>query len=209
MSDPRTLLEQAAEQRLTCELMPRAGQTWSRATIERVERGGVVMRVEEGGILAGADVRCWIRVEGVPYTFDASVLRTAVPVSDRSESGVLLGFIDHWEVATRSAGTMVLEALPPTGGPVSLLGGAIQLVDLEPQLWTVTTPADAPLIFVEGGYLRLRIGVADSAPMELGCKVRRLRHGSGHLLYALEIQEVNDPVRYAEMVGAVREVLGL
>lgn len=208
MIDPRSLLERAAEQRLPCELMPRTGTEWSRATVERVERGGVVVRGADG-VLSGSDVRCWIRVDGVAYAFDASVVRTSVPVSDRSDSGVMLGFIDHWEVATRATGHLLLEALPPTGGPVSLLGGAVQIVEIEPQVWTVTTPADAPLIFVEGGSLRLRIGLPDKPPMELTARVRRLTHGSGHLLYGLAIQDVGDPERYADLIGGVRESLGL
>lgn len=209
MIDPRTLLERAAEQRLTCEVMPRSGLAWSKATVERVERGGVVVRAADGGLPAGANVRCWIRVDGVPYAFDASVVRTSVPVSDRSESGVMLGFIDRWEVATRTSGSLVLEVLPPTGGPVSLLGGAIQLVDIEPQLWTVTTPADSPLIFVEGGGVRLRIALPDAAPMELSARVQRLTHASGHLLYALQIQDIEAPERYADMLAAVRTATGL
>ncbi len=208
MLDPRSLLERAAEQRLPCELMPRAHTEWARATVERVERGGVVVRGAEG-LVSGADVRCWIRVDGIPYAFDASVVRTAVPVSDRSESGVMLGFIDHWEVAERAPQALAIEALPPTGGPVSLLGGAIQIVELEPNVWTVTTPADAPLIFVEGGSLRLRLSPEEGPAMEITARVRRLTHGSGHLLYALAIQQVDDPDRYADLVGAVRISLGL
>jgi len=209
MEDPRTLLERAAEQRLTCEVMPRSGLAWSKATVERVERGGVVVRSLAGGLVAGSDVRCWLRVDGVPYAFDASVVRTSVPVSDRSESGVMLGFIDRWEVATRGPGRLVVEVMPPTGGPVSLLGGALQLVDVEPQLWTVTTPADSPLIFVEGGSVRLRIALPDAAPMELSARVRRLTHTSGHLLYALQVQDVEAPERYADMLAAVRVAAGL
>ena len=209
MIDARTLLERAAEQRLSCELMPRSAGAWTRATVERVERGGVVVRVPDGGILPGADVRCWIRVDDVPYTFDASVVRTSVPVSDRTESGVMLGFIDRLEIATRTSGGLILEALPPTGGPVSLLGGSVQVVDLEPQVWTVTTPSDAALIFVEGGSLRLRIAVPDAPPMELTARVRRLTHGSGHLLYALAIQDVEDAVRYADLLDAARSTLQL
>jgi hypothetical protein len=136
-------------------------------------------------------------------------VRTSVPVSDRSESGVMLGFIDRWEVATRGPGRLVVEVMPPTGGPVSLLGGALQLVDVEPQLWTVTTPADSPLIFVEGGSVRLRIALPDAAPMELSARVRRLTHTSGHLLYALQVQDVEAPERYADMLAAVRVAAGL
>lgn len=209
MIDPRTLLERAAEQRLACELMPRNAAAWTRATVERVERGGVVVRTSDGVILPGADLRCWLRVDGVAYTFDASVVRTGVPVSDRSESGVMLGFIDHLAVAERAEHALTLEAIAPTGGPVSLLSGVVQLVDLEPQIWTVTTASDAPLIFVEGGTLRLRIALPDAPPMELSARVRRLTHGSGHLLYALAIQNVEDPERYADLLDAARTALQL
>ena len=121
----------------------------------------------------------------------------------------MLGFIDRLENATRTSGGLILEALPPTGGPVSLLGGSVQVVDLEPQVWTVTTPSDAALIFVEGGSLRLRIALPDAPPMELTARVRRLTHGSGHLLYALAIQDVEDAVRYADLLDAARSTLQL
>lgn len=212
MDDPRRILERAAEARLHVEVLPRQGG-WRRGEIVRVERGGVVLRLPSspGGpaLSGGADVRCWLTLDGAPWTFEASVLRVGVPVPDRSQDGVLLGFLDGFRRADRAAGTLVLEVLPHNGGPVSLVTGAARLVDLSPAAWTVSTPTDFPLVFVQQGTVRLRLGVPDRAPMELGARVGTLSRGEGHLLYHLEITQVEDGERYRQLVADIRVALGL
>ncbi|MFZ5475727.1 MAG: hypothetical protein ACOZNI_03035 [Myxococcota bacterium] len=210
MDDPRRLLERAAELRAPCEVLPRNG-AWKRAQVIRVERGGVVLLLPGADKVlgGGTDVRCWLSLEGQPWTFEASVLRTAVPVPDRSQDGVLLGFIDGWRRADTEAGALVLEVLPHNGGPVSLTQGAARLVDLSPGEWTVSTPTDFGLVFVEQGAVRLRLGLPDRAPMEVGARVSTLSRGAGHLLYSLRIEQVEDGDRYREIVVGIRRVLGL
>lgn len=193
---------------MACEVLPRAG-AWRHAQVLRVERGGVVLRTLGPPLEGGADVRCWVRVDGVPYTFEASVLRSGVPIPDRSQAGVLLGFLDGWRRADDGRGGLVLEALPANGRPVDLLDGEARLVDLHPDEWTLTAPTRFTLVFVEGSAVRLRLGLPDRAPLEVGARVRRLSRGDGHLLYGLSIERVEDPARYGELLAAVRVALGL
>jgi hypothetical protein len=208
MDDPRRVLEEAAEQRLAIEVLPRNG-TWRRARIIRVERGGLVLTVPGAALASGTDVRCWLTLAGQPWTFEASVLRNGVPVPDRSQEGVLLGFLDGWRRADRVAGSLVLEVLPHNGRAVSLVEGSARLVDLSPAEWTVTAPVDFNLIFVEQGTVRLRLGLPDRAPMEVGARVGTLSRGDGHLLYRLRIEAVEDAERYGALVDGIRQVLGL
>lgn len=214
MEDPRRVFERAAEARVPVEILPRGGG-WRRGELVRVERGGVVLRLPGLGggggpaLIGGTDVRCWLTVEGRPFTFEASVLRVGVPVPDRSQDGVLLGFIDGFRPADRDAAALVLEVLPPNGRPVSLVGGAARLVDLAPDEWTVSTPLDFPIVFVEQGEVRLRLGVPERAPVEVGARVGALSRGQGHLLYSLRIVQVPDGDRYRALVAEVRAALGL
>jgi hypothetical protein len=205
--DPRRLLESAAENRCAVEVQPR-GSAWRRGDVVRVERGGVVLRLP-GGIDAGVDVRCWLTIDGQPYTFEASVLRAGVPIPDRSQDGVLLGFMDGWQRADARPGALVLEVLPHNGGPVSLTSGAARIVELSPAEWTVAAPLDFPLVFVEQGGVRLRIALPDRAPMELAARVGSLRHGEHHLLYTLRIESVEDTDRYRDLVAGMRAALAL
>lgn len=208
MLDPRRVLEAAAEQRLSCEVLPKNG-TWRRGRVIRVERGGVVLTVPGAPLSGGVDVRCWITVDGQAYTFEASVLRAGVPVPDRSQEGVLLGFLDGWKKAERHGGALQLDVVPHNGRPISLVDGAARLVELDPGEWTVTAPTDFNLIFVEGGTVRLRLGLPDRAPMEVGARVRTLSRGDGHLLYRLRIEAVEDGERYREIVDGIRKQLGV
>ncbi len=205
--DPRRVLETAAEGRVACEVLPRGG-TWTGGQLVRVERGGVVLRLATS-VSSGTDVRVWMTVAGQPWTFEASVLRAGVPVPDRSQNGVLLGFIDAFRPADVHAGALVLEVLPHNGGPVSLVSGAARVVDLAPTEWTISTPRDFGLVFVAHGEVRLRIGLPDRAPMELSARVEALRPGEGHLLYAFRIASVEDSERYRALVAGMRQALGL
>lgn len=209
MDDPRRILQAASDARAAVEVLPRAGAV-VRGQVVRVERGGVVLALGTSAPAAGTDVRVWLTVEGVAWTFEASVLRAGVPVPDRSQGGVLLGFIDGWRRATDGgAGRLVLLALPPTGGAVSLVEGEVRIVDLHPDEWVVSAPSGFHLVFVEGGSLRLRLGAPDRPPMEVGAEVRELTYSHGHLLYRLGIREVEDAERYAAIVAALRAALAL
>ena len=82
-------------------------------------------------------------------------------------------------------------------------------MDIDPGEWTITAPTEFNLIFVEGGTVRLRIGLPDRAPMELGARVRGLSRGDGHILYRLGVQGVDDSERYREIVDKLRAELGI
>lgn len=208
MDDPRRVLEEAAEARLAVEVLPRGG-TWRRGRIIRVERGGVVLTVDGEPLRGGMDVRCWIKDQRAVWTWEASVLRAGVPVPDRSQQGVLLGFMDGFRRAESHAGRLQMDVLPPNGRPISLIDGAARVVDIEPGEWTITAPTEFNLIFVEGGTVRLRLGLPDRAPMEVGARVRGLSRGDGHLLYRLKIEAVEEGDRYREIVDVLRAQLGI
>lgn len=208
MEDPRAILGRAAEQRTRCELLPREGR-WRHGTVVRVEKGGVVLLVPGGGLEPGRDVRCWLTVDGQPWTFEASVLRGGIPVPDRSQDGVLLGFLDRWERADRTHGGAVLEVLPPNGRPLSLLDGAVRIVELGPAEWTITAPTAFTLVFVEKGTLRLSLALPGTAPMTVGARIHELARGDGHLLYRLAIEDVDDVERYHDVVTGLRTALDL
>lgn len=208
MDDPRRVLEDAAEQRLACEVLPRNG-SWRRGRVIRVERGGLVLTVSGDALPNGCDVRCWLHVSGQSWTFEASVLRSGVSVPDRSQQGLLLGFMDGWRRADRQGGTITLEVLPHNGRAVSLIDGAARVVDFSPAELTLTAPTDFHLIFVEQGAVRLRLGLPDRAPMEVGARVIGLTRGRGHLLYRLSIEAVEDGPRYRELVDGIRQTLGV
>lgn len=208
MDDPRRVLEDAAEQRLSCEVLPRNGAS-RRGRVIRVERGGIVLTVPGAPVAAGADVRVWITVNGKAYTFEASVLRAGVPVPDRSQEGLLLGFVDGWRRAERHEGALVLDVVPHNGRPVSLVDGAARVVEIAPTEWTITAPTDFNLIFAEGGKVRLRLGLPDRAPMEVGARVGALSRVDGHLLYRLAIEGVEDAERYGAIVDGIRARIGV
>jgi hypothetical protein len=208
MDDPRRVLEDAAEQRLSCEVMPRNGAS-RRGRVIRVERGGLVLTVPGVPVPAGADVRVWLTVNGKAYTFEASVLRAGVPVPDRSQEGLLLGFLDGWRRAEAQEGALVLDVVPHNGRPVSLIDGAARVVEIGPREWTITAPKDFNLIFAEGGTVRLRLGLPDRAPMEVGARVGALARVDGHLLYRLAIEAVEDAERYGAIVDGIRARIGV
>ena len=96
MSDPRELLEQAAESRQTLQLRSKDGE-WVSGRVLRIERAGIVVALETPSFSNGEDVRAWITLEGQSYTFSASVLRSGVPIPDRSGAGLLLGYLDDFQ----------------------------------------------------------------------------------------------------------------
>ncbi len=208
MHDPRRILEQASEQRATCEVQARNG-AWQRGQVVRVERGGVVLRLARA-LASGTDVRVWLTVEGRSWTFEASVLRAGVPVPDRSQDGVLLGYLDGFrEAEATRVDALTLELLPHTGGPVSLEGGGARVVDLSPQEWVVSITREFPVVLALQADVRLRIGVAGRAPMELVARVHALAQGDTHLLYTLRVASVDDGERYTQIVAEVRAALNL
>lgn len=208
MDDARRTLEAAAEARVAVDVLPRQGAA-TRGQVVRVERGGVVLSLAGTVPPVGTDLRCWLTVDGVPYTFEASVLRAGVPVPDRGQGGVMVGFVDGWTRGSTQSAGLALTALPAGGGAVSLVDGEVRVVDLHPDEWLVSAPAGFPLVFVEGGKLRLSMATAGRAPVEVGATVRDVSRAVDHILYRLAIDEVQAADRYREAVAAARSALGL
>lgn len=205
-TDPRRILEEAAQRRLPCELLLRRGG-WARGMLLRVEKGGVVIGVPGRRFAGGEDVRVWLALDDVPYTFEASVIRTGVPVPDRSQDGLLLGFIDGWTegpAAAAGAQGRVVEILPPNGPAVSLLRPPAQLVELSLDGLAFTVPADFKLIFVENGTVGLRLGAPGLPLVEGSARVQTLAPGEGYLLYGLRFEDTGDPAAHRRVVETLR-----
>jgi hypothetical protein len=124
------------------------------------------------------------------------VLRAGVPVPDRSQDGLLLGYIDRWTegggAATGLEGCLV-EVLPPNGPPVSLLQAPARVVDVGLRELAFTVPASFTLVFVTQGRVRVRLGSPDRPPVEVEARVHTLAPGEGSILYGLRFEAVDDP----------------
>lgn len=196
--DPRRVLRTAAERRLPCELIPRDGDA-VHGVIEHVEQAGLVVRAPGRRFAGGEDLRIWLALDGRSIRFEASVLRAGVPVADRSQDGLLLGFIDRWVEAPLDApepdpgllGCRV-EVLPPNGPPVSLLVPPARIVDVSLRELAFTLPTTFTLVFVQAGTVRVRLGLPDRPPVEVQARVHTLSPGDGGFLYGLVFQQVDD-----------------
>lgn len=206
MEDPRRILEQAAERRVACEILPRSGG-WSRGQVVRVEPGGVVVHAPDLRLTGGEDVRCWFTLDTTPRSFEASVIRTGVPVPDRSQYGVLLGFIDGWtagEPPPTSDHGLDLCILPPNGPGISLVRGPGRVVELSVGGLSFTLPSDHIMVFVEGAGTTLRFTMPGEEGQEVGARVRSVLAGESHMLYHLEIVGIEDPEAYRHVVHALQ-----
>ncbi len=203
-TDPRRTLEEAASRRLSCEIMSRKGEC-TQGVLVRIERGGVVMTVPTLRFSGGEDVRVWFSMDGQPYTFEASVIRVGVPVPDRTQDGLLVGFIDHWVEgdAAESAEGRVVEILPPSGPSISLLTAPMRLVEITVSGLSFVVPLDFKLIFVESGALRVRLGTPSTGTEEVSAKVRSLAQGEDYILYHLQLSEVSDPDLHRIIIDAL------
>jgi len=192
-TDPRRTLEEAASRRLSCEILSRTGEC-TQGTLLRIERSGVVMTAPTLRFSGGEDVRVWFSMDGQPYTFEASVIRVGVPVPDRTQDGLLVGFIDHWIEGDASATTTgkVVEILPPSGPSISLLAPPMRLVEVTVSGLSFVVPLDFKLIFVESGALRVRLGTPSTGTEEISARVRSLAQGEDYILYHLQLDEVAD-----------------
>jgi hypothetical protein len=206
--DPRRILEEAAQQRQACEIQVR-GEGWIRGQVVRVERGGLVVTAADRRFVGGEDTRVWLAVESKYYTFQASVIRAGVPVPERSQDGLLLGFIDNWsEAESRSTGSSiteshVVELIPSNGPAISLLQPPVRLVDLAIDGLSFSVPDDFKLIFVESGSITLRLGTVDAEAIEIHARVSDLSAGEGYRLYGLCFEGVEDPEQHRQLIEAI------
>ena len=203
-TDPRRTLEEAASRRLNCEILSRGGGC-TQGVLVRIERGGVVMTVTTIQFSGGEDVRIWFSMDGQPYTFEASVIRVGVPVPDRTQDGLLVGFIDRWVEGDAGAGAegRIVEILPPSGPSISLLTAPMRVVELNVSGLSFVVPLDFKLIFVESGALRVRLGAPGTSVEEIGARVRALAQGEDYILYHLQLDEVSDPDLHRIIIDAL------
>jgi len=207
--DPRRILEEAAQRRIACEIQLRNGG-WERGGVVRVEQAGVVLTAPGLRLVGGEDVRIWLGFEGRHYTFAASVIRAGVPVPDRSQDGLLLGFISDWKEARADATTTdgrLVELIPPNGPAISLMAPPAQLVDLAVDGLSFTVPDGFKLIFVESGTVTVRLGVPGREAMDVEARVGDLAAGEGYRLYGLRFEKVEDPTAHQEIVAALGAVI--
>lgn len=203
-SDPRRILQDAATRRVGCEILPRGGEC-VHGTLIRVERGGIVLTTPQRRFAGGEDVRIWFSMDGQPYTFEASVIRTSVPVPDRTQDGLLIGFIDQWTegaAGDASEGRLV-EVLPPNGPPISLLSPPAQLVEVTLSGLSFSVPLAFKLVFVESGAQRVRLGIDGVPIQEVTARVRALAQGEDYLLYHLTIEDVPDQDVYRVIIDGL------
>jgi hypothetical protein len=204
--DPRRILEDAAQQRQACEIQVR-GEGWIRGQVIRVERAGLVVTASDRRFVGGEDLRVWIALEAKTYTFQASVIRAGVPVPERSQDGLLLGFIDNWAEAEakeeeRPAGHQV-DLLPANGPAISLIAPPVRLVDLAIDGLSFSVPDDFKLIFVESGTITVRLGASGAAPVDVSARVGDLSAGEGYRLYGLVFEGVEDPEAHRQLVDTL------
>ena len=203
--DPRRILEEAAQRRQACEIQVR-GEGWTRAQVVRVERGGLVVTASDRRFVGGEDACIWLAVENKYYTFNASVIRAGVPVPERSQDGLLLGFIDNWSEAegrnAGSRGSQVLQLVPSNGPAMSLLEPPVRLVELAIDGLSFSVPDDFKLIFVESGTITVRIGDGGAGAIDVHARVGDLSAGEGYRLYGLYFEGVEDPERHRQLIDS-------
>jgi len=202
--DPRRILEEAAQNRQACEIQVR-GEGWIRGQVVRVERGGLVITAQDRRFVGGEDLRVWLALDAKYYTFHASVIRSGVPVPERSQDGLLLGFIDNWTISETDSQTHtpdghVVELVPANGPAISLLKDPVRLVELAIDGLSFSVPDDFKLIFVESGSITVRMAVSGVAPIDIQARVGDLSAGEGYRLYGLYFEGVEDGDRHRELV---------
>lgn len=208
--DPRQVLDEAARRRQGCQVMKRGG-AWNDARFVRVDKSGVIVTAPGLELVGGEDLKVWFSLDEVPYSFDASVLRAGVPVPDRSPSGLMLGFIDHFRRESAQPAAPVkppagqVTVLPPRGRGLDLMGGAARVVELGPRSLSFSVPQAQPLKFVEGGRVRVRLRAPGHAAQVVEGRVTGIRPTEGHYLYSVEFIEVSDKSAALALIATLRD----
>jgi len=172
----------------------------------RLERGGVVLTVPTHRFSGGEDIRVWFSIDGVPYTFEASVIRAGVPVPDRTQDGILVGFIDRWASQVQeSESGRVIEMLPPSGPPISLMGSPGRVVSLTVNGLSFAVPVGFKLVFVENADVVVRLGLPSTSDEHVSARVQTLSRGEDFFLYHLQFREVEDPDLHRVIVDGLSE----
>lgn len=207
--DPRRILEKAAEQRQACEILPRKGG-WTRGSLLRIDRAGVVVLIPDLRLASGEDVRCWFVLDGIPYTFEASIIRTHLPVPDRSQIGYLLGFIDEWtrgDSASNGEHGIDIKIFPPNGPGISLVHGPGRIMELLLNNIGFTLPTAYTLVFIEGSKCKLKFIMPGEDSIEVEGKIVSRTPSESHSLYHLTIEGVERIESYRRVNSALQKAL--
>jgi len=188
--------------------MPVGGE-WTDGVFVRVDKAGVVVVAQGIGLKGGEDVRVWFSLDDKSCSFEASVLRAGVPVPDRSQDGLMLGFIDGWkeqdEATVQVDRALELVIIPANGKGLDLIGGECRLVDISASELTFTVSSGVALKFLEGGEVGVKLGVDGVVLMASGI-VRKLAPSAGHFLYGLEFIDVEDEAQHLKAIEAFRDI---
>jgi hypothetical protein len=203
--DPRSILDDAARSRLACQILPRGGD-WSAGHFVRVDKAGVVVVAPDLKLSGGEDVRVWFSMEDQPRSFEAAVLRAGVPVPDRSQDGLMLGFIDGWKseaLQQTQTDDTHLKVLPVNGQGLNLIGGDARLVEITTSEMAFAVPQSVALKFVEGGsvWVHYKEGAAEHS---VSGTIRKLAPVEGHFLYALRFDAVENEKGHLETVESLQ-----
>jgi hypothetical protein len=199
MDDARRVLQMAAEMRTPISLST-GDDRGVLAELVRVEPGGVVVDGGDNCFPTGTDWRGWFSFGGRSYRFTASVLELGAMLPNRTQSGVLLGYIDGWSSEQATTRSVTLTVFGPGGLPLPIGKDAARCVEASPKRLAFTLPADSPVAFVEGGTVQVEICLTEQAPIGLSaCVVSRVET-EGHALYALVIETVSDPQSWRSLL---------
>jgi hypothetical protein len=177
-------------------------------SVVRVERGGVVVAVPSRQLSSGSDVRVWVPLDPHTWVFQATVLRTRLPVPGREEEGVLLGYIDRFErddVEVSANSGRRLDLIPSKGRGISLLRAPARLVHLGLEGMTFTLPATSKLVFVDNAEMQVVLSDRAAGQCVATARVRSLSRVDGQLLYDLAWVDVDAPDRMRVLIQVLRE----
>jgi hypothetical protein len=171
-----------------------------------VDKAGVVLVAPDAQLSGGEDVRVWFSLEQAPRSFEAAVLRAGVPVPDRSQNGLMLGFIDGWkseEAPLGKDGGAHLKILPVNGQGLNLIGGEARLVEISTSEMAFVVPQSVALKFVEGGTVSVHYkeGAAEHA---VSGTIQKIAPGEGHFLYSLRFDTVENEKGHLEAIAALQ-----
>ena len=189
LDDTRKALEFAVGQRQPCHV-GRPGGKWAEGTLYRLEAAGLVCSVPGHDLSGGEEVRLRFEVDECSHYFEASVLRTAVPVPDRGAHGVMLGFLSSIPMADSAQyPNCVLEIRLP-GESISLLADPVKLIEVTSHQVAFEVPSSFPLVFVSDSVLHLCIAAPPVEPYELRGRVSGLVRGHRNLHYTIDLEQV-------------------
>ncbi len=211
MDDWRRRLEDAVRDRAAIQV-GRAGRPLRDAVPVRGEAAALLCSVPGHDLHGGEEIVIVIVGGGEPCHLRGTVLRCGVPVPDRGSHGVLLGFLQpaaEPPAPDAAPPAVVLEALVSGGRRIALTAPPWRVVGLSAHQLQLQVPRDFSVVFPVHGALHLRIGASAAAVHGVRGRVETQSTTDTHLLYGVQLDEVEDHQAHAAVVAAVRVALGL